>query len=130
MARPSFSITEYRALASEKGLILLSDNPPYSIRLKTHWKCANCGKEHHKSFHQLKYSRNASCRCYNGMSLPVSAYYELGNKLGVQYASMFPPSNIMEEVSWVTLDDRIFRASYHQLGYGKIPEKLREYVRI
>lgn len=128
MARPSLGVTDYNALAEEKNLTFTGIIVPVSVNEKTTWTCEVCHKVLHKSYHTLKYAPNP-CRCRNGMSLKVEDYYNLALKLGIQYASMFPPANVFEKAQWVTSDLRSFSASYHELGYNKIPSHLKEYVR-
>lgn len=128
MARPSFGLQEYQQLAAEKGIEFIGTPIPNSVTDKTEWRCPVCGKILKKSFHHLKYAKNP-CRCRNVMCLKQEDYEKLAEKLGLEYISDLQPLNVFQKVPWRSNRTHSeFFASYHELGYDRIPLYLRGFV--
>lgn len=129
MARPSFSLTEYRELAEKRDLELLGAQIPNTVRDKTLWRCKRCGETQHKSFHYLKYQKHG-CKCQNGKSLPIDSYIALGQRLGITLLTPYVPRNIFQKVLWEDRHGEKFEACYRDMAYERLPAALREHVNL
>lgn len=125
MSRPNKTLAEYHELAQKKGLRYLEIFPARSVSNTVRWHCDVCNTTLYKSYHTLAYQRYP-CRCRNGVSLDVAAYVSLAEQLGITFVHATKPHNIFEAVKWATPDGEILEASYRDLKYTNLLQRLQE----
>lgn len=121
MPRKSLTLYHYNGLA-EKSKCQLVGDVPNRATIPTQWVCLVCGRNLNKSYNAMKY--HSICVCRSEMVLKREDYQALAERLGVKWLGQYPP-NSKVVVSWSGTSG-VFLASYHQLAYGFISQKLRK----
>lgn len=125
--RNSTPIQSYLQLAEDKNLIYSGVIAPNTIRDKVEWRCMICNRLLVKSYHQIKYGANP-CRCRSKLNRKMNDYNSLATNLGIRWIEKKLPVNIHTPTRWENKEKQTFIATYHQLGYNKIPNRLKAYI--
>lgn len=127
MPRQSKSYADYMNLAEKKGLVFMGDHTPGSVFEKTTWRCKNCGAIMTKAYRSVKEAPEG-CSCQRDSTKPVEEYYALAQRLGITFSPLPGefPRNTKVKTRWIGATGNEVRASFHELGYGRISSAMQE----
>jgi hypothetical protein len=129
VGRPSLGRSDYIKAGAAKGLVFIGSKVPASVHDQTEWQCKFCGTIHKKSYRAVLYGKNG-CTCQNERSLKPEDYNALADKLGIKWVgstySNRIPRNTKTPTMWEGRTGELVEASYMQLAYDNIPQRLRE----
>lgn len=124
MPRKSFALDNYTRLSETHKMKLIGNAPRY-VTEPTTWQCEVCGRYHQKSYNAIRH--HSPCVCRTSITLKKSDYLLLSSKLGITWMGEYPATNKIK-INWSTKSGKVFKASYHELAYSKIPKRLMEYI--
>lgn len=113
------TMDDYKKLGVLLGLEFVGSGAPHSVKDAAQWICRGCGRRRLRSYNKLRYDSNG-CRCGGKMALTADRYHAAAQRLGIHWAGKNVPSTVLETTNWAGWDQRLFKASYHQLGYEMV----------
>lgn len=98
---------------------------PRYVSDSVRWRCLNCSREMKKCYNNIKFKKNV-CPC-RWQTLTKDDYHQLADRLDILWLGVTLPQNTKSRTSWAGCG-KTFVASYTELGYGIIPQRLREFI--
>ena len=124
MARRPLNREEYEKRGALHKMTLIGEPAP-TVATPTMWRCDVCGRELYKSLNSLIF--HSPCICRTQVTLKPSDYEYLANRLEIVWGGFYPKTNKVK-IMWVGRNGESFIASYSELAYDFIPNRLKGYI--